>query len=572
MPSLKTLLALLVCFAVGTVACSGSTPSAATGGGEPTPSESPERVDTTPGETEPAAADEPNGGGSADSDSGDSGSGGSTGPAEDTERVLSVAIQEPGTLDPLRVADPGAAIVVRQLFEGLTRWDPVKNKVVPAAARSWTVDEGGRVFRFTLRKGMQFHDGSPVRARDFRFAFDRIARKASASDLAYTLELVRGFTATNGFGDADHLRGLRSPDSRTLVVKLSEPYRDFPAVLTHPSLVPVPAKAAAAKKSWVRRPVGNGPFKLATRWTPGRPIKLDAWRRGVGAPKLGGVRFVPYPDPLASWPDILEGSIDVAEVPADEIAAAEAAFGADDFGPLLAGYYLGFNIDSEQLDDVRIRKAITRAIDRRRIADEIYDRSLVAPRGIVPPGTPGFNRDVCLKLCDYSPKAARRLVKKIPAGERTVTLDYTKESPHGRVARSVARDLRAAGLKVDVNGYRFPAFLQRLSDDQQSLYRLGWIAEYPLADGFLTPLFRSGSLDNHSGLESEKVDRLLARAHREPSPKERNRLYRKAEVEVLGQVPIAPIGTFVTRWVVRPPGVDVQFDVMGGFDAVSVEG
>jgi len=571
----------MLCAMLGVLGCSGTAPTAptaATGGGDPTPAESPERSDPTPGEPEPSAGDDPTAGGSegpgsGGSDSGGSvGSGGATEPAEDAERVLSVAIQEPGTLDPLRVADPGAALVVRQLFEGLTRWDPGAEKVVPAAARSWEVAHGGRVFRFTLRKGMRFHDGSPVRARDFRFAFDRIARKSSASDLAYTLELVRGFTATNGFGDTDHLRGLSSPDARTLVIRLSEPYRDFPAVLTHPSLVPVPAKAAAAKRSWVRRPVGNGPFKLATRWTPGRPIELDAWRKGAGAPRLGGVRFVPYPDPLASWPDILEGSIDVAEVPADEIDAAEAAFGAGDFGPLLAGYYIGFNIDSDQLDDIRMRKAINRAINRRRIADEIYDRSLIEPRGVVPAGIPGFNRDMCLGLCDHSLKAARRLVKKIPADGRTVTLDYTTESPHGRVARSIAGDLRAAGLKVDVNGYRFPAFLQRLSDDQQSLYRLGWIAEYPAADAFLTPLFRSDSLDNHSGLESDRVDRLLARAHREPSPRERNRLYRKAEAVVLRQVPLAPIGTFVTRWAVRPPGVDVHFDVMGGFDAVSIEG
>ncbi|MBA3349909.1 MAG: peptide ABC transporter substrate-binding protein [Actinobacteria bacterium] len=499
-------------------------------------------------------------------------SGGSDGPTRDAERVLSVAIREPGTLDPLRVADPGAALVVRQMFEGLTRWDPVAQKVVPAAARSWKVGKGGRLYTFTLRKNMKFHDGSPVTARDFKFAFNRIARKSSASDLAYTLELVRGFTATNGFGDTDHLRGLRSPDPRTLEIRLSEPYMDFPAVLTHPSLVPVPAKAVAAERSWIRHPIGNGPFRLTGRWTPGRPIKLDAWNKGAGAPELGGLRFVPYPDALASWPDILDGSLDVAEVPANEIEAAKAAFGADDFKPLLAGYYLGLNIDSAQLDDIRMRKAITRAIDRRRISQEIYDGSLTAPRGIVPPGIPGFGRDACLELCDRSPRRARRLVKKIPAGERTVTFDYTKEPPHGRVARSIARDLRAAGLQVHVTGYRFPAFLKRLSEDKQSLYRLGWIAEYPVADGFLTPLFGSDSLDNHSGFASEVVDRLLARAHREPSAKRRGRLYRKAEIEVLQRAPIAPIGTFVTRWVVRPPGVDVAFDVMGGFDAVSIKG
>lgn len=565
----QSFLALSVCVAIATIACSGSAPSGRAGE-DTAAADSPEPTDGTPGEPSPSdtgASPQPDA-------SPDPGAEPTTedgpGPGGPTDRVLSVAIQDPGTLDPLRVSDPGAALVVRQIFEGLTRWDPIAKEVVPAAARSWTVGEAGRVFTFRLRKNMRFHDGSRVTARDFRFAFDRIARKSSASDLAYTLELVRGFTATNGFGDTKHLSGLSSPNPRTLVIELKEPYRDFPAVLTHPSLVPVPATAVAAKKAWVRRPVGNGPFRLTRRWTPGRPIKLEAWPKGAAAPKLAGLRFVSYPDALASWPDVLEGTIDVAEVPASEIETAETAFGSDDFKPLLAGYYLGLNIDSDQLDDIRMRKAITRAIRRGTIARDIYGRSLAAPRGIVPPGIPGLNRDVCRQLCDFSPKAARRLVRRLPRDQRTVTLDYTKEPPHRRVARSVAGDLRAAGLEVDVNGYRFPAFLRRLSDASQSLYRLGWIAEYPVADGFLTPLFASDSLDNHSGLESPTVDRLLARAHREPSAGKRSRLYAKAEIEVLRQVPIAPIGSFVTRWVVVPPGIDVQFDVMGGFDAVSI--
>src|ERR671919_176353 len=94
---------------------------------------------------------------------------------EADSEVLDVAISEPATLDPMRIRDPGSVLVARQLYEGLTRWDPVQ-------------------------------------------------------------EEVRGFAAVNQQGTATHLAGLSAPDKRTLVVELSEPMRDFPSVLTHPSL------------------------------------------------------------------------------------------------------------------------------------------------------------------------------------------------------------------------------------------------------------------------------------------------------------------------------------------------
>src|SRR5918992_2921707 len=86
------------------------------------------------------------------------------------DAVLNVAVPEPSTLDPMRLRDPGSVLVARQLYEGLTRWDPARERVRPAAAESWRVAGGGRTFRFKLREGMTFHDGSPVRSKDFKFA------------------------------------------------------------------------------------------------------------------------------------------------------------------------------------------------------------------------------------------------------------------------------------------------------------------------------------------------------------------------------------------------------------------
>src|SRR5687768_13695677 len=84
--------------------------------------------------------------------------------------VLDVAVTEPSTLDPMRIQDPASVLVARQIYEGLTAWDPRAEEVVPAAAESWKVSKGGRVFTFKLRPGMAFHDGRVVRAEDFLFA------------------------------------------------------------------------------------------------------------------------------------------------------------------------------------------------------------------------------------------------------------------------------------------------------------------------------------------------------------------------------------------------------------------
>lgn len=490
---------------------------------------------------------------------------------EPNDAVLNVAISEPATLDPMRISDPGATLVVRQLFEGLTRWDPAVEKVKPAAAESWTASRDGTTFTFRLRPGMTFHDGSPVTSKDFAFAFDRIALKANASDLAYSLERVAGFQEMNGSGTANHLSGISTPDDLTLVIRLSGPYQDFPLVLTHPGLVPVPPAASSDPDEFLTIPVGNGPFRMAQAWSPGGSVLLRAYEGFVQTPELDGIRFLAYPDAAGSWVDFVKGDLQVAEVPAGQVEDAAERFGDEHFVPFLKSEYLGLNVDSAALQDKNMRKAINFAIDRRHIANTVFKGTLEEPRGIVPVGLPGFQENLCLDLCRYSPQRAQTLAQKVRKKSRNVTLSFTAGEPAGKIAQVVARNLKAAGIKVKIKGYAFPAFLRLLQSKKQETYRLGWFAEFPIPDVFLDPLFRSTSGDNHSGFGSSSVDNLLAQAHRAPDPGKRLALYIEAEKEILASVPIVPVGSFVSRWAVRPEVENIAFDVMGGFDATEVD-
>jgi peptide/nickel transport system substrate-binding protein/oligopeptide transport system substrate-binding protein len=282
------------------------------------------------------------------------------------------------------------------------------------------------------------------------------------------------------------------------------------------------------------------------------------------------MRLIPYPDAAGSWLQFVRGDLDVAEVPAGQIAAAEKDYGDQGFKPFLAGYYYGLNVRSPGLSRLSVRKAMNRAVDRETIAKTIYKGTLEPPRGIVPAGMPGFQENVCIELCSFAPERAKGLLKGIPARDRRVTLEYTQGEPHREVAQAVAADLQAVGFKVRVKAYPFPAYLKRLRDGRQAMYRLGWIAEFPVADAFLSPLFKSRSPDNHTRYASPRVDALLAEARREPSDNRRIQLYIEAEKEILKSSPVVPIGSFITHWAAQPNVEGIEFDVMGGFDAVNV--
>ncbi|MGH2752921.1 MAG: peptide ABC transporter substrate-binding protein [Actinomycetota bacterium] len=484
--------------------------------------------------------------------------------------VLDVAVTEPSTLDPMRIQDPASVLVARQLYEGLTAWDPDAEEVIPAAAESWEVSNGGRTFTFELRSGMTFHDGRSVRAEDFLFAFNRIAKKKSGSELAYTLDRVEGFEEVNQFGDSNKLSGLRAPNDTTLKITLSEPFREFPAVLTHPGLVPLRKDSVEDTETFLSEPAGNGAFQIVEPWTPGESVTMKSFDDFFVSQDLDGIRFNPFPDAAASWLQFVAGDFDVAEVPAGQIEAAAEAFGDRGYKPFLAGYYYGLNVKSKALRKRRGREAISRAIDREYIATNIYKETMAAPRGIVPRGMPGFEDDICARLCEHSPAAARSMVRRLPAKRREVRLEYTVGPPHTQVARAVKQDLEDVGFNVKVKGYAFDRYLRRLRAGDQEMYRLGWIAEYPVADVFLSSLFAADSPDNHSGFSSKKVDKLLSKAHKESSEAARVELYRRAERKILAKVPIVPIGDFVTHWAAQENVENIQFDVMGGFDAVTV--
>ena len=139
---------------------------------------------------------------------------------------LRLSTLEPDSLDPQAIDAPQELLLVSQLFDGLVAYDPTTSKVTPAVAARWNFEQGGQLFVFKLRKGIRYHDGTPVTARDFVFAWSRLADPIASAPFSFLLERVEGYDAYQR-RPVSQLGGLSAPDDRTLEVRLSSPWPDF---------------------------------------------------------------------------------------------------------------------------------------------------------------------------------------------------------------------------------------------------------------------------------------------------------------------------------------------------------
>src|SRR5205807_5829573 len=178
--------------------------------------------------------------------------------------TLDVSIRDLGTLDPARASGRGALLVVSQVFDSLTAIDGTTGLVKPAAASSWTTSADGKTWTFTLAQA-KYQNGDAVRARDFKFAFDRIAQKALHSEIAYELQPISGYAAAQALGKAKSLAGVSAPNDTTLVIKLDRPFYELPYSLADPGFAPIDLNAYGGSTAGLKTtPVGNGPFKVTS--------------------------------------------------------------------------------------------------------------------------------------------------------------------------------------------------------------------------------------------------------------------------------------------------------------------
>ena len=486
--------------------------------------------------------------------------------------ILRVGLVGVPSLDPLDAREPADVMVADQVFDTLVSYDPETLEPRPGLASGWDVNPEQTVFTFRLAENASFHDGSPVTAGDVKFTLERIAAKDSDSPLLAQLEAITGYGAFRD-GSAPNLPGVETPEPDVVVVRLDRPLSTFPAVVGHPGFGIVPqATVDAMGEAFKNKPVGSGPFRVSAS-TP-EQVQLVKAPAGGGrrAANLDGIRLLRFETAGAAYQAFLGGDLDVAPVPPGSDGEQLAARGRLEVRPYLGVVFYAMNLKSPDLGDARLRQAVSFAINRQRIVDEVYKGEVEVATGLVATGVPGRPADACGEQCAHDPERARVLLREaFPNGRiPEITIDHDDDPTQVAVAASIKAYLDQVQIPSVTRPHPFAEYPQFLVSGQAELFRLGWVADYPSPDAFLTPLFFSASPENLTGLASPEVDQALAAARAEPDPAKRRGLYRDVERRVLDQFVVVPVAQLEVRMAVAKDVRAFALNPLGSFDAAVV--
>lgn len=480
---------------------------------------------------------------------------------------------EPASLDPQKVTGVSELRILTALFEGLVMPDRETLEPVPAAARAWEVSEDGLEYRFFLREELRWSDGEPLIARDFVLAAQRTLHPALGAPFAAQLYPIAGAEAyhqgqSNRFGSV----GVRAPEADVLEIRLERPTPFFLSTLTLPCWLPVPSHCFETADSpdpfspatdWVRPEtfVGNGPFMLQ-EWRINDRIVVarnPRWREADRV-ALDAIAFFAYADKAAEELAFRSGQLDLTEgLPLNRLDYWRQE--RQEFlhhAPYLGVYYYILNTRKPPFDDVRVRKALSLAIDRESLTGNLLQGMQEPAYRLVPPEADEAGA-IGQPLAE-NPAHARQLLGEVraehPALDQALKssqrLLFNSSANHRLIAEALQETWRRElGIGITLFNQEWKAYLVTRREGDFDLARAAWIADYPHAHTFLS-VFASGSANNYSGWEDPEFDRLLRQASAARTTAERKALYAQAEERLLAAMPVIPIYFYRTAYLVHP--------------------
>jgi peptide/nickel transport system substrate-binding protein/oligopeptide transport system substrate-binding protein len=477
---------------------------------------------------------------------------------------------DPATLDPARVADIYSRSVSQQIFDGLVQFDQTLT-VTPALAQHWKASRDGLVWTFTLRRGIKFHHGRELTADDVVYSLTRLVDPKTKSAAADLFLNVRGAPEFRQ-GRAGSIAGLSAVDRYTVQVTLTEALVPFVSVLAvgHAKIVPREIVERNGDDAFGVAPVGTGPFRFV-RWDRGREIALAANPDYFeGRPRLARLVYRVFPG--EPWDTVYEefqrGNLEDAPPPIRDYRRAVAAAGEGYVKrPLLSVRFYGFNTQSRPLGDRLVRQAFSHAVDREAIVEEPFLGRHIVARGILPPGTQGYNPKVAGYA--YDPRRARELLAQAgyPGGRGLPPIAIWAGARHEGILREhelMRANLKAVGVQAEFQYQTdWPSFSRLLAEHRMPVFLYAWYADVPDPDNFLFKLFHSQSSRNFMGYANPRVDALLVRARNEADVPRRVELYRRAEQAVLEDAPILPIWHYSYERLFQPYVRNVEVSGLG---------
>ncbi len=468
------------------------------------------------------------------------------------------------SFDPQINTDVEGSHILRDLFEGLVNSDAQGNSV-PGAAESWEVSEDGLTYTFKLRDA-KWSNGDPVTAGDFVYAWRRLADPATASEYAWYMELMGVENATKivaGEAEVDTL-GATAIDDKTLEVKIDAPRPYFPGMLTHASTFPVNQKVIEAHGNDWTKPgnlVGNGAYVL-TDYVPG--VKVTRERNPMYWDNdntiLETVVALVINDENIALTRYDAGEVDKTEVPAGQYPALKEKLPDETYStPRSCSYIYMFNLREngpEALKDVRVRKALSYALNRDVIVDSILKGGQYPSYNWTHQKTAGFEMpsiDYATWSQDERVAKAKELLEEAgygPGGKPLeLTLNYNTSEAHKKIAIAASQMWKQnLGANITLANFEWKVHLDKLRNGDFGMARYAWCGDYNEPSTY-TDLFTSTSGHNNGKYINEEYDALAKAAKTSENPAEE---YKQMEQLLADDMPIVPVYQYTNVIMVKP--------------------
>jgi ABC-type transport system substrate-binding protein len=460
------------------------------------------------------------------------------------------------TLDPAIGYDWVNWSMIKSLFSRLMDYKPGTSELMPSLAESYEVSKDGLTYTFKLRKGVKFHNGREVVAKDVKYSIERTNDPQTESPGAGFYDMIAGMEEFKS-GKAKEVTGVKVLDPYTVQFALSRPDATFLHViaLNFSSVVPKEAVDKAGK-DFGKQPVGSGAFMMA-EWKLGQQLVFkrnpDYFIKGV--PHLDQITFQVGLEPMTAILKLEKGEADVAGdgIPPAKFLEIKNNPKYKDMivegGQLHTGY-ITMNVEMKPLDKVEVRQAINMAIDKNRIVKIINNRAVPANQPL-PPSMPGY--DKAYSGYSYDPAKAKELLKKAGLEKGFTTELYVfNVDPNPRIAQAIQEDLGKIGIKVKLKNLAQANVIAAGGKPKTAPMiwsgGMAWIADFPDPSNFYGPILGCAGATsggwNWSWYCNKEIDARAEKADSMSDPAkaaERAAMWKTIFTDIMKDAPWVPV-------------------------------
>lgn len=480
----------------------------------------------------------------------------------DVQQLVKGNGAEPATLDPHKTEGVPESNILRDLFEGLVTSGP-KGETLPGVAESWETKDN-KHYVFHLRKDAKWSNGDPVTAHDFEFAFKRAVDPKTASPYSWYMEIPTIVNATDiiaGKKPSDTL-GVKAVDDHTFEVQLEKAVPYFVSMLSHTTTYPVPKKVVEQFGDKWTQPgnmVSNGAYVLKD-WVVNERVDVvrnpSYWNNGKTV--VEKVTYLPL-QKTADLNRYLAGEVDLTyDLPIERFKQMKKEHPNEvQVSGYVGTYYYQYNFKHKPFDDVRVRTALSYAIDRNVIADKVMGKGETPGYTLVPSFVDGFKPVAPdwskLTQAERDAKAKALLTEAGYGPDKPLKFEllYNTDDNHKKVAVAVASMWKKLGVQVSMVNQEWKTYLETKKQGDFDVGRAGWIADYNEASSMLD-LMQTTHGNNDGKYSNPAFDKLMSESRNQVDAEARNKLYAQAEEILAKDMPIAPIYQYVTSRMVKP--------------------